>query len=104
RHWQQPRASHVAGARSWCFAPNRAACRRACRRDRTGMRAWRSRYRYTRAPLMKLAPWLLLFSLLASCGSVRNWRELQTEPMSIGEAWNGFVDIATARDGWRVDE
>ena len=24
--------------------------------------------------------------------------------MSIGEAWNGFVAIATARDGWRVDE
>jgi len=53
---------------------------------------------------MKLAPWLLLFSLFASCGSVRNWRELETDPMSIGEAWTGFVDIATARDGWRVDE
>ena len=53
---------------------------------------------------MKLAPWLLLFSLFASCGSVRNWQELQTEPMSIGEAWSGFTAVATARDGWRVDE
>ncbi|MFT4511769.1 MAG: hypothetical protein ACI89X_004346 [Planctomycetota bacterium] len=53
---------------------------------------------------MKLAPLLLLFSLFASCSSIRNWRELQTDPMSIGEAYNGFVAIATARDGWRVDE
>ena len=52
---------------------------------------------------MKLAPWLLLLSLFASCGTVRNWRELQTEPMTIGEAWTGFVAIATARDGWRPD-
>lgn len=54
--------------------------------------------------VMKLAPLLLLLSLFASCSSVRDWRELQTEPMSIGEVWNGFVSIATARDGWRVDE
>jgi len=53
---------------------------------------------------MKLAPWLLLFSFLASCGTVRDWRELETEPMSFGEAWEGFTRIATARDGWRVDE
>tara|TARA_R110002072_G_scaffold269079_11_gene428371 strand:- start:28908 stop:29402 length:495 start_codon:yes stop_codon:yes gene_type:complete len=53
---------------------------------------------------MKLAPLLLLFSLFASCGSVRTWREMQTEPMSIGQAYGGFVAIATARDGWRVDE
>jgi hypothetical protein len=53
---------------------------------------------------MKLAPTLLLFSLFASCASVRDWRELQTEPMSLSEAWNGFVQIATARDGWRVDQ
>jgi hypothetical protein len=53
---------------------------------------------------MKLAPLLLLFSLFASCGSIRQWRELQTEPMSIGEAYGGFVAIATARGGWRVDE
>lgn len=52
---------------------------------------------------MKLAPLLLLFSLFASCSSFRQWRELQTEPMSIGEAYGGFVSIATARDGWRVD-
>lgn len=55
---------------------------------------------------MKLAPRLslLLLSLLASCGTIRQWRELKTEPMTIGQAYQGFVDIATARDGWRVDE
>jgi len=53
---------------------------------------------------MKLVPVLFLFSLLASCGTVRDWRELQTEPMSLGEVWTGFTQIATARDGWRVDE
>jgi hypothetical protein len=58
---------------------------------------------------MKLAPWLLLFSLFApclftSCGTVRSWRELQTDPMSLGEAYGGFVDIATAGSQWRVDE
>ena len=53
---------------------------------------------------MKLAPLLLLFSLLASCSSVRDWRELETEPMSLGQVWNGFTQIATARNGWRVDE
>ncbi|MCK5944977.1 MAG: hypothetical protein KAI24_23520 [Planctomycetes bacterium] len=52
---------------------------------------------------MKLAWSILLFSLLASCGSVRNWRELKTEPMSLGEAWQGFVDIVSSRDGWVVD-
>ncbi|MFN3244773.1 MAG: hypothetical protein ACE37K_24935 [Planctomycetota bacterium] len=52
---------------------------------------------------MKLAWTLLLFPLLASCGSVRNWRELKTEPMSLGEAWQGWVDIVTSRDGWVVD-
>lgn len=52
---------------------------------------------------MKLACSIVLFSLLASCGSVRNWRELQTEPMSLGEAWQGWVDIVTSRDGWVVD-
>lgn len=52
---------------------------------------------------MKLAPLLLLFSLFASCNSIRQWNELQTEPMSIGAAYGGFVAIATARDGWRVD-
>lgn len=52
---------------------------------------------------MKLAPMIVLFSLLASCGSFRNWRELQTEPMSLGEAWQGWEDIVTSRDGWVVD-
>ena len=46
---------------------------------------------------------IVLFSLLASCGTFRNWRELQTEPMSLGEAWQGWVDIVTSRDGWVVD-
>jgi len=52
---------------------------------------------------MKLAPSVLLLSLLASCGSFRNWRELQTEPMTLGDAWQGCVDIVTSRDGWVVD-
>ena len=60
-------------------------------------------HRYTRAPSMKLAPSVLMLSLLASCGSFRNWRELQTEPMTLGDAWQGCVDIVTSRDGWVVD-
>ena len=52
---------------------------------------------------MKRALSIVLFSLLASCGSFHSWRELQTEPMSLGEAWQGWVDIVTSRDGWVVD-
>ncbi len=32
--------------------------------------------------------------LLASCGTVRSWRELQTEPMTLGEAFDGLVHVA----------
>lgn len=46
---------------------------------------------------------ILLFTSLAACGSFRNWRELQTEPMTLGEAWQGWQDIVTSRDGWVVD-
>ena len=46
---------------------------------------------------------LPLLCLLVSCGTVHNWRELQTEPMSLGAAWDGFVEVVTARDGWRTD-
>ena len=52
---------------------------------------------------MKLAWTSLLFVLFASCGSVRSWRELKTEPMTLGECWQGWVDIVTSRDGWVVD-
>ena len=52
---------------------------------------------------MKRALIIVLFSPLASCGTFRSWRELQTEPMSLGEAWQGWVDIVTSRDGWVVD-
>ncbi|MAD33510.1 MAG: hypothetical protein CMJ88_07110 [Planctomycetes bacterium] len=52
---------------------------------------------------MKRVLSILLFTSLASCGSFRNWRELQTEPMTLGEAWQGWQDIVTSRDGWVVD-
>ena len=44
----------------------------------------------------------LLSLLLAACGSVREWREMRTDPMTIGECYNGFHFIAT-NDGFRVD-
>lgn len=48
---------------------------------------------------------LLFASLSASCGTVRHWRELQTDPMSIGAAWEGFVQVAASqRDGFLVDQ
>lgn len=53
---------------------------------------------------MKVAPCLLLLlPALASCGSVRQWRELKTEPMTRGAAWNRFVEVVTARDSWLSD-
>ena len=33
--------------------------------------------------------------LLVSCGTVRDWRELQTAPMPLGEAFDGLEHVAT---------
>ncbi|HEB52353.1 MAG TPA: hypothetical protein ENI87_03755 [bacterium] len=52
---------------------------------------------------MKRALLLLSLGLLASCGSVHHWRELQTDAMPLGEAWNGFVEIVTGRNGFATD-
>ena len=46
---------------------------------------------------------LFLLPLLAACGTVRHWRELQTEPMTLGACYDGFVAVVTARDGFRAD-
>ncbi|MFK7741649.1 MAG: hypothetical protein AB8H80_15130 [Planctomycetota bacterium] len=54
--------------------------------------------------LVSLVSVLLVSAAMTSCGTVRSWRELKTEPMSIGAAWNGFVQIVTARDGWLSDQ
>jgi hypothetical protein len=35
---------------------------------------------------------LLLF-LFASCGAIRDWRELRTDPMPIGECYDGIVFV-----------
>ena len=42
---------------------------------------------------MKLVP-LVLLSLLASCGTFREWRELQTAPMTLGACYDGLVFVA----------
>jgi hypothetical protein len=52
---------------------------------------------------MKLAASIVLCALTTACSSFRNWRELRTAPMSLGEAWKGFEDIVGSRDGWTED-
>jgi len=42
---------------------------------------------------MKLVPCLLLL-FLCSCGSVRDWHELKTEPMTLGACYDGLRHIA----------
>jgi hypothetical protein len=40
--------------------------------------------------------------LLAACGSVRDWRELRTDPMTLAEAYDGLVFVASG-DGFLND-
>jgi hypothetical protein len=40
--------------------------------------------------------------LLTACGSVRDWRELRTDPMPIGEVYDGLTAVA-AGDGFFPD-
>ncbi len=45
---------------------------------------------------------LCLLLLLPSCGIVRDWRELRTDPMSLGECYEGLSYIVT-RNGLVID-
>lgn len=38
---------------------------------------------------------LWFLPLFASCGTVRDWRELETAPMTVGECFDGIVHVAT---------
>lgn len=50
-------------------------------------------------PVLRLIPVALL---LASCGTVVEWHEMQSAPMTIGECYDGLVYIAM-HDGFRAD-
>ncbi|MGB3968058.1 MAG: hypothetical protein WBO45_15085, partial [Planctomycetota bacterium] len=43
--------------------------------------------------LARCLPFLLL--LFAACGTVHDWRELKTAPMTFGECYTGIVEIAS---------
>jgi hypothetical protein len=47
-------------------------------------------------------PLAALFLVLASCGTVTEWREMKSGPMTFGECYDGIVFIAT-RDGFTPD-
>ncbi len=48
------------------------------------------------SPASMFARCLLFLPLLfASCGLVRDWRELRTSPMTIGECQDGLIHVAT---------
>ena len=44
---------------------------------------------------MKSVALLPLLLCLPACGTITDWREMQTAPMTFGECWEGFVYIAT---------
>lgn len=52
--------------------------------------------------MFKLDCRLLLLALCAACGTVRDWRELKTEPMTLGACYDGFEFVATG-GGFVVD-
>ena len=60
------------------------------------MVARRSSTSFARVPLVLMLP------LLPACGIVRDWRELRTDPMTLGEAYEGLQHIVT-KNGYRVD-
>ena len=45
---------------------------------------------------------LILASSLAGCYTVRDWRELQTEPMTLGACYDG-VEFIASNSGFRID-
>lgn len=47
--------------------------------------------------------YLLVPFLFAACGTVRDWRELKTEPMPIGDCYEGIAWVAS-RDGYQSDD
>lgn len=52
---------------------------------------------------MKSARWLLLLSsCLASCGTVRQWNEMRTAPMTLADCYEGVEFVAT-RGGLTAD-
>lgn len=53
-------------------------------------------------PLVLSLSSLVSLLLLPSCGMVRDWRELRTDPMPLGEAYEGLQYVVT-RNGFRVD-
>ncbi|HZN39648.1 MAG TPA: hypothetical protein VFD82_12640 [Planctomycetota bacterium] len=46
--------------------------------------------------------WLPLCFLFAGCGTIIDWREVKTDPMTIAECYDGFVYIA-GKDGFAAD-
>jgi hypothetical protein len=52
--------------------------------------------------VIKPARCLWLTLLLPACGTVREWREMQTEPMSFGACYDG-LDYIAVHDGYRPD-
>ena len=46
--------------------------------------------------------WLPLAFLLAACGTVTDWRELRSAPMTFGECYDGLVFVAK-KDGFAAD-
>jgi hypothetical protein len=52
--------------------------------------------------LLLFLPVLLSLLLLPACGTVRDWREMRTDPMPLGEAYEGLQYIVT-RNGFTVD-
>jgi hypothetical protein len=46
--------------------------------------------------------WLLFPLLFAACGSVHDWRELRTDPMTLADAYDGLVFVASG-DGFLND-
>ena len=54
---------------------------------------------------MTLVPRLLclvVLSFTAACGSVRDWQELKSSPMTLGECYDGVVYVAT-NSGFAAD-
>ncbi len=45
---------------------------------------------------------LPLSMFFAACGTVMDWRELRTEPMTLGECYDGFAYVA-GKDGFAGD-
>ncbi len=51
---------------------------------------------------MRVRSLVLVPFLFAACGTVHDWRELQTAPMTLGDCLDGFEHVATGQ-GFVVD-